>query len=425
MDAIRIVGGKPLKGKIQISGAKNAALPLMAACLLSKEALTLTNLPHLADIMTMAGLLCQHGVKLTLTDYAGGALSLEAKEIPNLKAPYDVVRKMRASILVLGPLVARFGRAKVSLPGGCAIGSRPVDLHLNALEKMGAEISIKAGYIIATTNGRLKGTEIVFPKVTVGGTENILMAATLAEGRTVLKNAACEPEISDLAECLVKMGAKISGIGTSTLIIDGVKELHEATHKVIADRIEAASYAIAAAITRGDIEMSGANLDDLAAVAHVLTDLGVELKETEDGFEAKAENAYLIGTDVMTEPYPGFPTDVQAQMTALLATASGASLITETIFENRFMHVPELARMGANINVQGGASAIVRGVKQLSGAEVMATDLRASMCLVLAGLAADGETTVNRVYHLDRGYEYLEEKLSACGADIQRVKGAA
>lgn len=423
MDRIRIVGGIPLKGKVKISGAKNAALPLMAASLLSKDELTLTNLPSLADIMTMACLLCQHGVKLTLTDMDGGALCFNTSKITNLKAPYDIVRKMRASILVLGPLLARFGRAKVSLPGGCAIGTRPVDIHLSALEKMGAEVKIKEGYIVASVQGRLKGAEILFPKVTVGGTENILMAATLAEGRTVLRNAACEPEITDLAECLNKMGAKISGIGTTTLTIDGVDHLHAAIHKVMPDRIEAASYAIAAAITRGELEIVDAPLEDIASVARVLVDIGVTIKETENGFIASAQDAYLIGTDVMTEPYPGFPTDVQAQMTALLATASGASLVTESIFENRFMHVPELARMGANINVHGVSSAIIRGVPHLSGAEVMATDLRASMCLVLAGLAAEGETIINRVYHLDRGYEHLEEKLSSCGARIERLHG--
>lgn len=422
MDRIRIIGGTPLNGRIKISGAKNAALPLMAACLLSDEELTLTNLPHLADIMTMTNLLAQHGVGLTLTDQDGGALRFDASHIFNLKAPYDIVRKMRASILVLGPLLARFGKAKVSLPGGCAIGTRPVDLHLSALEKMGAEVKIKEGYIIAFTNsGKLKGAEIVFPKVTVGGTENILMAATLAEGRTVIRNAAREPEITDLAECLIKMGAKIEGLGTDTLTVDGVKHLHSATHKVIADRIEAASYAIAAAITRGRIELTDIPLNLLSAVAHVLTDIGVTITETENGFISDARDAYLIGTDVMTEPYPGFPTDVQAQLTALLTTVSGASLVTESIFENRFMHVPELARMGANINVHGVSSAIIRGVQHLSGAEVMATDLRASMGLVLAGLAAEGETIVNRVYHLDRGYEHLEEKLSSCGAHIERL----
>ena len=424
MDRIRIIGGTPLNGKIKISGAKNAALPLMAACLLSDEELTLTNLPHLADIMTMTNLLAQHGVKLTLTDQDGGALCFNASHIFNLKAPYDIVRKMRASILVLGPLLARFGKAKVSLPGGCAIGTRPVDLHLSALEKMGADIKIKEGYIVAfTQTGKLKGTEIVFPKVTVGGTENILMAATLADGRTVIKNAAREPEITDLAECLIKMGAKIEGAGTDTLVIDGVEHLHSATHKVIADRIEAASYAIAAAITRGRIELTDISLDLLSAVARVLIDIGVTITETENGFITDAQDSYLIGTDVMTEPYPGFPTDVQAQLTALLTTVSGASLVTESIFENRFMHVPELARMGANINVHGPSSAIIRGVPRLSGAEVMATDLRASMGLVLAGLAAEGETIVNRVYHLDRGYEHLEDKLSSCGANIQRLHG--
>lgn len=424
MDKIKIKGGIPLRGKIHVSGAKNAALPLMAASLLTREILTLTNLPHLADIMTMSSLLIQHGVKITMTDEGSGTLRFDSSKIFNLKAPYDIVRKMRASVLVLGPLTARYGKAKVSLPGGCAIGTRPVDIHLFALEKMGAKIEIKEGYIIAKTeNGYLTGADITFPKVTVGGTENILMAATLAKGQTILRNAACEPEITDLAECLIKMGADISGIGTNTLTINGKDFLHSATHKVVSDRIEAASYAIAAAITRGKIELVDTDLKNLTAVARVLTECGVSLNETENGFIADAENAFLIGTDVMTEPYPGFPTDVQAQLTALLATASGASLITETIFENRFMHVPELARMGANINVHGPSSAIVRGVKSLCGAEVMATDLRASMCLVLAGLFAEGETIINRVYHLDRGYENLEEKLSACGACIERIAG--
>ncbi|MCQ2914175.1 MAG: UDP-N-acetylglucosamine 1-carboxyvinyltransferase [Alphaproteobacteria bacterium] len=422
MDRIKIEGGYPLHGTISISGAKNAALPLMASALLTDEVLTLTNLPHLADIMTMAQLLAGHGVKLTMTDEDRGTFQFDGSNIFNLKAPYDIVRKMRASVLVLGPLTARYGRAKVSLPGGCAIGARPVDIHLAALEKMGAEIQIKEGYIVAhAKDGHLNGADITFPKVTVGGTENILMAATLAKGQTILRNAACEPEISDLAECLVKMGADITGIGTNTLVINGKEKLHGATHKVIADRIEAASYAIAAAITRGRIEFKNANLKDLTAVVRILVDCGVNMIETEDGFIADAQDAYLIGTDVMTEPYPGFPTDVQAQLTALLATAGGASLITETIFENRFMHVPELARMGANINVHGPSSAIVRGVPKLSGAEVMATDLRASMCLVLAGLVATGTTIINRVYHLDRGYEHLEEKLTACGAHIERL----
>jgi len=423
MDSIRIVGGKPLDGKVHINGAKNAALPLMVASLLTEEPLVLYNLPHLADIVTMTRLLSGHGVDVSMTYVDREALVLNAKNVDNYVAPYDIVRKMRASVLVLGALLARFGQAKVSLPGGCAIGTRPVDLHLNALEKMGAKIDIKEGYIVAKVDGRLKGTDILFPKITVGGTEDVLMAATLAEGRTVLHNAAQEPEITDLAECLVKMGAKISGINTGTLVVDGVESLHGAEHEVITDRIEAATYAIAAAITRGRLEMTHTKLSYMACVARILTEIGVSIAETKDGFIADARDAYLIGTDVMTEAYPGFPTDVQAQMMALLATVSGASLVTETIFENRFMHVPELMRMGANINVHGSSSAIIRGVQKLSGAQVMATDLRASVSLVLAGLAAEGETIVNRVYHLDRGYEDLEAKLALCGAQIERIAG--
>lgn len=423
MDKIKIHGGIPLDGKVRISGAKNAALPLMAATLLTDETLTLKNLPSLADITTMTALLAQHGVKLTMTDEDGGALIFDSRHIFNLKAPYDIVRKMRASMLVLGPLVARYGKAKVSLPGGCAIGTRPVDMHLSALQKMGADIQIKEGYIIAyaPAGGRLRGADITFPKVTVGGTEDILMAATLADGQTILRNAACEPEVTDLAECLIKMGADISGIGSNALVINGTERLHGAVHRVVADRIEAASYALAAAATRGRVEIVGASLNHLAAVARAMIDCGVSITETETGFIADARDAYLIGTDIMTEPYPGFPTDVQAQMTAFLATVGGASLVTESIFENRFMHVPELVRMGANITVHAPSSAIIRGVQKLSGAEVMATDLRASMGLVLAGLAAEGTTTVNRVYHLDRGYEHLEEKLTACGARIERI----
>lgn len=422
MDSIRIVGGVPLNGKIRINGAKNAALPLMVASLLTSDDLILYNLPHLADIVTMTKLLTQHGVRMTLTCFEKEAMVLNGGKVTNLKAPYDIVRKMRASVLVLGALLARFGKAKVSLPGGCAIGTRPVDLHLSALEKMGARIEIKEGYILAfAPEDGLHGAEILFPKVTVGGTENILMAAVLAKGTTVLRNAAQEPEITDLANCLIKMGAKITGLDTPTLTIEGVDSLHGAEHSVITDRIEAATYAIAAAITRGRIEMTNTDISYMGAVARILTELGVQLIPTEDGFIADAQEAYLLGTDVMTETYPGFPTDVQAQMMALLATASGASLITETIFENRFMHVPELMRMGANINVHGTSAAIVRGVKRLSGAEVMASDLRASASLILAGLQAEGETIVNRVYHLDRGYEDLEAKLAACGANICRI----
>ena len=428
MDKIRIVGGTPLRGVIPIGGAKNAALTLMPACLLTDETLSLSNLPHLVDITTMANLLAQHGVVLALNGQApngghtGRVLELTAANITNTTAPYDLVRKMRASVLVLGPLLARFGNAKVSLPGGCAIGTRPVDLHLKALEAMGAKIEVEGGYIVASVPaGRLKGAEVVFPQVTVGGTENILMAAALAEGETVILNAAREPEVCDLAHCLQAMGAKIEGIGSGTIRVTGVEKLHGCEYSVLPDRIETGTYMVAAAITRGDIELVGARRDLQSAVEKVLIEAGVEIEDTERGFRVRADRKPIKGVDIMTEPYPGFPTDMQAQLMALLATADGASMITETIFENRFMHVPELTRMGARVNVHG-SSAIVRGVPKLSGAPVMATDLRASVSLVLAGLAAHGETIVRRVYHLDRGDERVEEKLAACGATIERVK---
>ena len=428
MDKIRIRGGRPLKGQIQISGAKNAALPLMAACLLTDETLTLSNLPHLADITTLANLLVQHGVDLHMNGatnggHTGRVLEMTAKEITSTRAPYDLVRKMRASVLVLGPLLARFGEAQVSLPGGCAIGTRPVDLHLTALELLGAEIEIREGYIFAKAPNGLHGAEIIFSKVSVGATENLLMAASLAKGTTRLINAAREPEINDLADCLVKMGAKIEGIGSDTLIVEGVERLHGANHSVVPDRIETGTYAIAAAITNGDLELLDARPEHLGAVIEILTKAGVEITETERGLKVRRLNGRLTGVDVMTEPFPGFPTDLQAQTMALMSAAEGAAMITESIFENRFMHVPELARMGANVNVHG-ASAMVRGQERLTGAEVMATDLRASVSLVLAGLAAEGETMLNRVYHLDRGYERVEEKLAACGADIERIKGS-
>ena len=426
MDRIRIIGGVPLNGTIAIGGAKNAALTLMPACLLSAETLTLSNLPHLVDITTMAHLLSQHGVSMMLNGDSGGSasgrtLELCAANITNTTAPYDLVRKMRASILVLGPLLARYGQARVSLPGGCAIGTRPVDLHIKALEQMGAKIELEEGYINARVDGRLKGAHIIFPQVTVGGTENTLMAATLADGETVISNAAQEPEIIDLAQCLTAMGAKISGVGTNTLRVQGVDALHGCHYSVVPDRIETGSYAVAAAITRGDVELIGTRMDLMESVVKILRDCGVEITETERGMRVKADHREIIGTDIMTEPFPGFPTDMQAQLMALLSTANGASMITETIFENRFMHVPEMIRMGARITVHG-SSAIVRGVPHLSGAQVMATDLRASISLILSGLAAQGETIVNRVYHLDRGYERVEEKLAACGARIERLK---
>jgi len=420
MDRIRIRGGRPLSGEIAIGGAKNAALPLMAAGLLTADRLVLSNVPRLADIQTMSALLAQHGVAVDPVGNAGRMLSIGGA-ITNTEAPYDIVRKMRASVLVLGPLLARVGEARVSLPGGCAIGTRPVDLHLKGLEQMGARFDLNAGYIDGRIDGRLRGAKIVFPFVSVGSTENLLMAASLADGRTVLANAAREPEIGDLAACLVAMGARIEGIGTDTLTIEGVDRLHGADHAIIPDRIETGSYACAAAISGGSVFLRGARLDHLGATVRILRDAGVDIGEEPDGLMVRRLNG-LHGADVMTEPYPGFPTDMQAQYMALMSVAEGASMVTETIFENRFMHVPELNRMGARINVHG-TSAIVRGVPSLSGAPVMATDLRASLSLILAGLAAKGETVVNRVYHLDRGYEAVEQKLAACGADIERIGG--
>jgi UDP-N-acetylglucosamine 1-carboxyvinyltransferase len=419
MDRIRLRGGRPLKGTIPIGGAKNAALPLMAAALLTDGPLVLTNAPALDDTRTMAKLLEQHGLSVA-HDLDTRTMTL-AGAATNLVAPYDLVRKMRASVLVLGPLLARFGEAKVSLPGGCAIGTRPVDLHLKGLEQMGAEIELDSGYMTARAPGGLKGAKVYFTQVSVGATENLLMAATLADGMSELVNAAREPEIDDLAYCLIAMGAKIEGIGTDRLRVEGVKTLHGATHAIVPDRIEAGTFACAAGITGGEVLLQGARLEHLGTVARVLRDAGVEVDEAPDGVLVKRLSG-LRGVDVMTEPFPGFATDMQAQFMALMAVADGASMITETIFENRFMHVPEMNRMGARINVHG-SSAIVRGVSRLSGAPVMATDLRASVSLILAGLAAGGDTIVNRVYHLDRGYERLEAKLAAVGADIERIPG--
>ncbi|OKH88274.1 UDP-N-acetylglucosamine 1-carboxyvinyltransferase [Thalassospira sp. TSL5-1] len=427
MDKIKISGGRRLQGKIAIGGAKNAALPLMAAALLTDETLTLSNLPHLDDITSMAKLLSQHGVALHMDGNApngghtGRVLDMQAREIASTTAPYDLVRKMRASVLVLGPLVARCGIARVSLPGGCAIGNRPVDLHLKALEAMGAEIHLTEGYIEARAPEGLKGGHVLFPQVSVGATENAIMAASLADGVTTIANAAREPEVADLAHCLVAMGAEIEGIGTDTLKITGKPRLHGAEYSVVPDRIETGTYAIAAAITGGEIELVGTRVSLISSLIDALRQAGIEITETDDGMIVRGNRATLKGVDVMTEPYPGFPTDMQAQFMALMTVANGASMITETIFENRFMHVPELSRMGADINVHG-RSAIVRGSAKLSGAEVMATDLRASVSMVLAGLAGEGETVINRVYHLDRGYERLEEKLAACGAKIERVR---
>jgi UDP-N-acetylglucosamine 1-carboxyvinyltransferase len=427
MDRIRIEGGRPLQGRIPIGGAKNAALPLMTAALLTDAPLTLRRVPRVADITTMAHLLVQHGVSVTMRgaereDEPGQVLVLDARRIVSTTAPYDLVRKMRASVLVLAPLVARFGQARVSLPGGCALGTRPVDLHIKGLQRLGAAVELAQGYIEARAPAGLTGAEIVFPTVSVGATESLMMAATLARGETLLVNAAREPEIVDLARCLRTMGAVIEGAGTDRVRVRGVERLAGAEHTVIPDRIEIGTYMMAAAITDGAVDLVGADQELVAAVARILEGAGVAVEPTNDALRVKRRNGRIKGVDVMTEPFPGFPTDLQAQMMALMSTADGAAMITETIFENRFMHVPELCRMGANINVHG-ASAMVRGVARLTGAPVMATDLRASVSLVLAGLAAEGETVVNRVYHLDRGYERLEEKLAACGAAIERLPG--
>jgi UDP-N-acetylglucosamine 1-carboxyvinyltransferase len=425
MDRLQIRGGQALKGEIPVGGAKNAALPLMTASLLTDQTLILEHLPDLLDITTLAGVLEQHGVEVEINGEAGDhgrTVALNARAIASTRAPYDLVRKMRASVLVLGPLLAREGHAEVSLPGGCAIGTRPVDIHLKGLELLGAEVELRDGYIQARAPKGLAGAEVVFPKVSVGATENLLMAAALARGETRLINAAREPEVTDLARCLIAMGARIEGLGSDTLAVEGVGRLRGARHRVLPDRIEAGTYAMAAAITGGELELVGAEAGQLSSVIELLTEAGVAFAETARGLEVKRADGRLTGVDAMTEPYPGFPTDLQAQMMALMTTAQGAAMITETIFENRFMHVPELARMGANVNVHG-ASALVRGQDRLTGAPVMATDLRASVSLVLAGLAAEGETLINRVYHLDRGYERLVEKLAACGADIERLSG--
>lgn len=424
MDKLRIIGGKPLNGRIRVGGAKNAALPLMAACLLSDKPVTLTNVPYLRDITTMANLLSQHGVHLTLREPKDGSdreVSLDASQINNFTAPYDIVRTMRASVLVLGPLLARFGKARVSLPGGCAIGTRPIDQHLMALEAMGAKIELDEGYVEASARRGLQGADITFDMVSVGATENILMAACLADGTTTLRNAAQEPEIGDLAKLLIGMGAKIEGIDTDTLVIHGVDALHSTTHRVIPDRIETGSYLCLAGMVEGELELIEAQASTSRALIDVLARIGVVVTEMPYGLQVKRVTDTLSPVDIVTEPFPGFPTDMQAQIMTLLALAKGESHITETIFENRYMHVPELVRLGANIYVDGRLSTI-RGVEGFRGAEVMATDLRASVSLAIAALAAHGETVIHRVYHLDRGYERLEEKLAACGADIRRVR---
>lgn len=420
MDSIVVTGGGELRGEIPIAGAKNACLTLMPATLLSEEPLTLTNAPRLSDIATMSTLLASLGAEVSsLQD--GKVLAMSSHDIDNLTADYDIVRKMRASILVLGPLLARAGHAVVSLPGGCAIGARPVDLHLKGLEALGAELELRDGYVHAQAKGGLKGAVVDFPIVSVGATENVLMAATLAKGTSVLKNAAREPEIVDLAQCLRQMGAQIEGEGTPTITVQGVDRLHGATHPVVADRIELGTYMLAPAVAGGEVECLGGRIDLIGAFCEKLDAAGIDVTETERGLKVARKNGRVRAVDVITEPFPGFPTDLQAQMMALLCTAEGTSVLEEKIFENRFMHAPELTRMGANIDVHGG-HATVRGVERLKGAPVMATDLRASVSLILAGLAAKGETVVSRVYHLDRGYEHVVGKLRACGAKIERIK---
>ena len=427
MDRIRIAGGAPLKGSIPISGAKNAALPLMIASLLTDETLELTNVPRLADIQALLRILGNHGVDHLVagkrpgqTAETGQTIRLSARTIIDTTAPYELVSTMRASFWVIAPLVARLGEAKVSMPGGCAIGTRPVDLLLMALERLGAKIEVDAGYVIARAPKGLKGGEIAFPKVTVGGTHVAMMAAALASGTTVIENAAREPEVADLAACLTKMGARIAGAGTSQMVVEGVPRLHGASHEVLPDRIETGTYAMAVAMTGGEVQLEGARPELLQSALDILTQAGATVTVNNEGIRVARNGAGINPVQVSTAPFPGFPTDLQAQLMALMSCARGSSQITETIFENRFMHVQELARFGARIHLNG-ETATIDGIAKLRGAPVMATDLRASVSLVIAGLAAEGETMVNRVYHLDRGFERLEEKLSACGASIQRI----
>ena len=427
MDRIRIVGGQRLNGVIPISGAKNATLPLMIASLLTEEPLILENVPRLADVIQLQRILGNHGVDVMINGkrpgddpHAGRTITLSAKSIVDTTAPYELVSKMRASFWVVAPLVARMGEARVSLPGGCAIGTRPVDLLIMALEALGADIEIDGGYVIARAKKGLRGGEINFPKVTVGGTHTALMAAALARGTTVIENAAREPEIGDVADCLNKMGAKITGAGTARIVVEGVARLSGARHSVLPDRIETGTYAMAVAMTGGDVLLQNARPELLQAALDVLVEAGVQVTPTNEGIRIARNGAGLSPVTVSTAPFPGFPTDLQAQLMALMTRAKGTSRITETIFENRFMHVQELARLGARIKLDGD-TATIEGVDRLKGAPVMATDLRASVSLVIAGLAAEGETTVNRVYHLDRGFERLEDKLAACGAAIERI----
>ncbi|MEE4010529.1 UDP-N-acetylglucosamine 1-carboxyvinyltransferase [Roseibium sp. FZY0029] len=427
MDSIKVIGGSELNGVIPISGAKNAALPLMIASLLTDETLTLSNVPRLRDVAQLMQILSNHGVDYSVNgkrsgqdDLAGQTLNLTAREIVDTTAPYELVSKMRASFWVIGPLVARSHEARVSLPGGCAIGTRPVDFFIDGLAALGAEIEIDGGYVIVKAPGGLKGARVEFPKVSVGATHTIMMAATLASGETEIVNAAREPEVVDLAKCLKAMGAKIEGEGTSTIRIQGVPRLHGAHHAVVPDRIETGTYAMAVAMTGGDVLLQGARSDLLETALETLRQTGADITQTADGIKVYRNGNGIQPVDITTEPFPGFPTDLQAQFMALMTKAGGTSRITETIFENRFMHVQELARLGAQIHVDG-RTATIDGVATLRGAPVMATDLRASVSLVIAGLAAEGETTVSRVYHLDRGFERLEDKLTRCGAKIERI----
>ncbi len=429
MDRIRIVGGERLEGTISISGAKNAALPLMIASLLTSDTLTLKNVPRLADVTLLARILGNHGVDITVAGKRAGqrtgdgqTVKLTAEEIVDTTAPYEMVARMRASFWVLAPLLARCGEAKVSLPGGCAIGTRPVDLHLAALKALGAQIDLEGGYVIARAPKGLTGNRVPLAKVSVGATHNSLMAAVLARGDTIIENAAREPEVADLALCLVEMGAKIDGIGTSTLLVEGVTSLHGAEHTVLPDRIETGTYAMAAAITGGEVFLDGARADLLQEALQLLRATGVEIVESPSGIKVSRNGGGLSAVSVETQPFPGFPTDLQAQLMALMCMAKGTSQVRETIFENRFMHVQELARLGARIELKGD-TALVTGVNDLRGAQVMATDLRASVSLIIAGLAAQGETLIGRVYHLDRGFERIEEKLGQCGAHIERLSG--
>jgi UDP-N-acetylglucosamine 1-carboxyvinyltransferase len=429
MDKIKVIGGGTLNGVIPISGAKNAALPLMIASLLSDEPLTLENVPRLRDVDLLKRILVNHGVDYSLAGkrtgqdhLTGQTITFSAREIVDRTAPYDMVSQMRASFWVIGPLLARCHDAKVSLPGGCAIGTRPVDFFIEGLKALGAQIDIEQGYVFTKAPGGLKGNRVTFPKVSVGATHTVLMAATLAKGETVIENAAREPEIADLARCLVAMGAKIEGAGTSTIHVQGVDRLHGATHRVLPDRIETGTYAMAVAMTGGDVTLEDTSSDLLETALDILRATGTEVTTTANGLRVRRSAGPINAVDVTTEPFPGFPTDLQAQFMALMTRSNGTSRIRETIFENRFMHVAELMRLGARIRVEGD-SAVVEGVPVLKGAPVMATDLRASVSLIIAGLAAEGETTVSRVYHLDRGFERLEEKLSRCGANIERISG--